>query len=250
MSNALEPREQQIRDGLIAQQQMVKSLLGDKEKANKFLATASKIASDYKLRECHPNSIVDACVTVAQLDLDLNPVLAHVYLVPFKAKKEAKVASVQMIVSARGYTALLARDGWSLKSFIVHEADDFHYRIDGFEDKLHFERNLDDTDLKFKYAVAIAKSPNGELFVEVMNHKQIEKHRLASSNQDGNPSGVWLEWKEQMSLKTVVKKLAKKLPIGEEIATAIYSDDKVIEAEIISKQTEKEIQSGSLNDLK
>ena len=246
MSN-ITPREQTIKDGLVAQQKIIQSLFGDKEKSNKFMATAVKVANDYKLSECHPNSIVDACVTVAQLNLDLSPALSQAYLVPFKPKKDSKVAMVQLIISARGYTALLARQGWNIKSFIVNEADDFHYRLDGFDDVLHFERNLDDANPKFKYAVAMAKSPNGELFVEVMNHAQIEKHRKVSSNQNENASGVWSDWTDMMQLKTVVKKLAKKLPLGEEIATAVYSDDKVIEAEIV-KDEPKQV-GGSLNDL-
>lgn len=246
MSN-ITPREQTIKDGLVAKQQMVKSLLGDKEKANKFLATAMKVANDYKLNECHPNSIIDACITVAQLDLDLSPALSQAYLVPFKPKKDSKVAMVQLIVSARGYTALLAREGWSVKSFIVNEADSFSYRLNGFEDIVDYERNLDDAEQKPKYAVAMALSPTGKLFVEVMNEKQIEKHRKVSSNQGEVASNVWADWKEMMWQKTVVKKLAKKLPLGEEIGNAIYADDKAIEAEIVNDEPKKV--GGSLNDL-
>ena len=229
----LTQRETQISDGLKAQHKMVQSLFGDKEKAAKFTATAAKVANDYKLAECHPNSILDACINVAQLGLDLSPNLSHAYLVPFKAKKENKVASVQLIISARGYTALLARTGWSIKSFIVTDKDEFDYRMDGFEETITFVKDLDSADSKFRYAVAMAKSPDGQIFVEVMNNSQIEKHRLVSSNQSGAKSGVWLDWFDEMAKKTVIKKLVKKLPIGENIANAVASDDKPIEAEIV-----------------
>jgi len=237
MGTDIDARKTQIDEGLKAQHQMIKTLFGDKEKAGKFTATAAKVANDYKLRECHPQSILDACINVAQLGLDLSPNLAHAYLVPFKAKKENKVASVQLIISARGYTALLARTGWSIKSFIVTESDEFDYRMDGFEEVITFVKDLDSNDSKFRYAVAMAKSPTGELFVEVMNASQINKHRLVSSNQSGNASGVWLDWFDEMSKKTVVKKLVKTLPIGEEIANAVSSDDKTIEAEIVETQS-------------
>ena len=239
-------REEQIKKGLIAQQRIVRSLLGDKKKSDKFLATAVKVANDYKLRECHPQSIIDACINVAQLGLDLSPALSHAYLVPFKAKKDAKVANVQLIVSARGYTALLARSGWNIKSYIVREDDTFSYKINGFEESIVFEKNLDSDNETFKYAVALAKSPNGELFIEVMNKSQIEKHRKVSQNQNSdNPTGVWAEWYEEMALKTVIKKLVKKLPIGEDVAQAVLVDDKPIEAEIAeTKEPPK-----SLNDL-
>ena len=242
-------RELQIRDGLIAQQKIINSLLGDKKKANKFLATAVKVANDYKLKECHPQSIIDACVNVAQLGLDLSPALSHAYLVPFKAKKDAKAANVQLIISARGYTALLARTGWSIKSFIVNGGDTFNYKMNGFEESIIYEKNLDDTEEKFKYAVALAKSPNGELFVKVMNRTQIEKHRKVSQNQKADtPTGVWADWYNEMAKKTVIKKLVKSLPLGEEIAQATFIDDKPIEVEItdVPKQEQK---PKSLNDI-
>lgn len=226
MNKELTLRETEINSGLAGQHKMIQSLFGDKDKAAKFTATAVKVANDYKLRECYPQSILDACINVAQLGLDLSPNMAHAYLVPFKK-------NVQLIVSARGYTALLARTGWSIKSFIVTDADEFDYRMNGFEDTITFVKDLDNTESKLKYAVAMAKSPIGEIFVEVMNVAQIEKHRLVSSNQNGTKSGVWLDWYDEMSLKTVSKKLVKKLPIGEQIADVVAADDKPIEADVI-----------------
>ena len=225
--NNITQREQTIKSGLLAQQRMVKSLLGDKAKADKFLATAAKVATDYKLSNCNPQSIIDACIQVAQLNLDLSPSLAQAYLVPFRTKSGGE--NVQLIVSKNGYIVLLDRAGWKTKSFIVREDDYFSYKINGFEEKIEFERNLDATDESFKYAVAMAKSPDGEIFIEIMNKAQIEKHRLVSNNQKGEPSDVWAQWYEEMAIKTVFKKLAKKLPLGEEVATAISVDDKVIE---------------------
>lgn len=240
MSNNLIQREQQIKGGLLAQQKVITSLLGDKKKSDKFLATASKVANDYKLANCNVNSIIDACVTVAQLNLDLSPALSHAYIVPFKGH-------VQLIVSARGYTALLARTGWKIKSYIVNEDDDFEYIIDGFDETIKFKKNIDSENETFKYAVALAKSPDGTLYIEIMNFKQIDKHRRVSFNQNGaKPSGVWAEWFDEMAQKTVIKKLVKKLPMGEEIANVVETDDKPIEAEIVKDETKKEV---NLNDM-
>lgn len=237
--NNLAVREQQIKSGLLAQQKVINSLFGDKKKADKFLATASKVANDYKLANCNVNSIVDACVTVAQLNLDLSPTLSHAYIVPFKN-------SVQLIVSARGYTALLSRSGWHIKTYIANEGDEFDYVIDGFDETIKFKKNIDNLDETFKYAVALAKAPDGVIYVEIMNKAQIEKHRKVSSNQKGNtPTGVWSDWYNDMALKTVVKKLVKKLPLGEDIATVVDKDDKPIEAEIVEN---KQI-AVNLNDM-
>lgn len=239
MSNLVQ-REQQIKSGLIAQQKVITSLLGDKKKSDKFLATASKVANDFKLANCNVNSIIDACVTVAQLNLDLSPALSHAYIVPFKGH-------VQLIVSARGYTALLARTGWKIKSYIVNEDDEFDYVIDGFEETIKFKKNIDSENEKFKYAVALAKSPDGTLYIEIMNSKQIDKHRKVSSNQKGaKPTGVWADWFDEMAQKTVIKKLVKKLPMGEEIANVVDADDKAIEAEIVKDEPKEAV---DLNDM-
>ena len=233
-------REQQIKQGLMAQQRVIKSLFGDKKKADKFLATASKVANDYKLANCRVDSIIDACVTVAQLNLDLSPALSHAYIVPFKG-------TVQLIVSARGYTALLARSGWKIKSYIVNEEDEFDYIIDGFEESIKFKKNIDNDTETFKYAVALAKSPDGTLYIEIMNAKQIDKHRKVSSNQKGaEPTGVWADWFEEMAQKTVIKKLVKKLPIGEDVANAVAVDDKPIDVEVESERKSDEV---DLNEM-
>ena len=233
-------REQQIKQGLMAQQRVIKSLFGDKKKADKFLATASKVANDYKLANCRVDSIIDACVTVAQLNLDLSPALSHAYIVPFKG-------TVQLIVSARGYTALLARNGWKIKSYIVNEEDEFDYIIDGFEESIKFKKNIDSDTETFKYAVALAKSPDGTLYIEIMNAKQIDKHRMVSSNQKGaKPTGVWADWFEEMAQKTVIKKLVKKLPIGEDVANAVAVDDKPIDVEVESDKKSDEV---DLNEM-
>ena len=235
MNQNLVQREKQIKGGLLAQQKVITSLLGDKKKSDKFLATASKVANDFKLANCNVNSIIDACVTVAQLNLDLSPALSHAYIVPFKGH-------VQLIVSARGYTAMMARTGWKLKSYIVNEDDEFDYIIDGFEESIKFKKNIDSESEVFKYAVALALSPDGTLYIEIMNKKQIDKHRKVSSNQKGNnPTGVWADWFDEMAQKTVIKKLVKKLPMGEEIANVVEADDKPIEAEIVKKNNSQQV---------
>jgi len=171
--------------------------------------------------------------------LDLSPALGHAYLVPFKG-------IVQLIVSARGYTALLARNGWKLKSYIVNEEDGFEYIVDGFDETIKFKKNIDSENETFKYAVALAQSADGTIYIEVMNAKQIHKHRKVSSNQKSDtPTGIWVDWFNEMAKKTVIKKLVKNLPLGEDIAIAVDKDDKPIDVEI-KEEPKKDI---DLNDL-
>ncbi len=219
----------------------LKAILGgDQKRTDKFLAVAASIADDEKLKQCEVKSLVECCVTVAKMGLDISPAFGHFYMVPFNTKDGNKwVKKAQLIVSARGYAYTLAQAGWKTKSFVVNEADDFSYIVDGFDEKLHFQRNLDDDQMIFKYAVAMAKAPTGEIFIEILNKTQIKKHRLVGSSQkandytkeedrkrlaDGLPIGVWRDWFSEMSEKTVIKKLTKKLPMGEQMSKMVDLD--------------------------
>lgn len=193
-------------------------LLGSEAEAKKFATNAYQALKDPNLEQCNLDSVIFASVQVAQLGLDISPVRRQCYIVPFKGR-------AQLIVSATGYINLLAKTGWKVKAYIVKNEDEFKYYIDGFDTVVKFTPNLDaDTD-NYRFAVAIAKAPTGELFVEVMPMRVVEKHRMESRGQDEQPSGVWFKWRKEMYLKTVIKKLAKSLPIGEEVANAIAVDD-------------------------
>lgn len=236
--SALTVRDQAISSGLVAKQKMITSLLmGDKSKSDKFLATAVKVAGDSKLSACRVESVIDACILVAQLGLDLNPVISHAYLVPYKD-------SVQVIVTARGYTAIATRTGWKIKSFIVYEDDFFNYEINGFQETITFRKNLDTAGETFKYAVAMAESPDGELYIEVMNKGQVDKIRATSQSggkvDKWNKPTIWEQWYDQQALKTVIKRLNKKLPLGEQMMLAIASDENTIET-VEATPTEKHV---------
>ena len=220
----------------------IKALLNTKEKADRFYAAAIEVASDYQLSQCNPDSVVKACLTVAMLDLNIDKVSSEVYLVPFKTKKGGKLA--QLIVSARGYKKIAARYGIQIKEFPVFDTDEFNYSFDGWEEKITYRPNFDermDDDPKWakehlKCVFAVAKLPNGETAVEVMSRALIEKHRKAGQNSDGE---VWKQWFIEMALKTVVKKLAKKLPMGDGLMKAVAAEV-VEETEYIEAKPAKE----------
>lgn len=245
--SALTVRDKEISSGLVAKQKMITSLLmGDKSKSDKFLATAVKVAGDSKLSACKVESVIDACILVAQLGLDLNPVISHAYLVPYKD-------SVQVIVTARGYTAIATRTGWKIKSFIVYEDDFFNYEINGFKETIIFRKNLDTAGETFKYAVAMAESPDGELYIEVMNKGQVDKIRATSqsggkTDKWGKPT-IWEQWYDQQALKTVIKRLNKKLPLGEQMMLAIQSDEAIIET-VEATPTPQQIDINSMAQTK
>lgn len=76
-------------------------------------------------------------------------------------------------------------------------------------------------------AFAVAKLSDGTIDFQPMSRAEIEKRRMASANQrDANkPSGIWESWYEEMAKKTVIRNLAKRLPMSSEDMNRLMAED-------------------------
>lgn len=237
-------RADQIKMPLLNVQKQIQSLLGDKDKAAKFMAASLVVASEANLKNCSPESIVQALVGVAMSDLNIDKNIGHCYLVPYKD-------SVQLQIGYKGFIQLLFRAGWLVKAFPVYKCDKFNMAFDGWDNKVEFEPSIDERDegdkdwvfhnLRGVYVVSRNADTKDE-YSTFVNKSVIEKLRLNSQNQRltqwtkpddkkrleaGLPIGIWADWYIEMSLSKAIKKLAKILPIGDARAqVAIVMDDK------------------------
>lgn len=237
-------RQDQIKPYLLGAQKQITSLLQDEAKAKRFLAASLVVASDNALRNCSPDSIVQALVGVAMSDLNIDKNIGHCYLVPYKD-------SVQLQIGYKGFIQLLHRAGWLVKAFPVYHCDQFNMAFDGWDNKVAFLPNIDERDegdkewvfanLRGIYVVSRHADTKDEYSLFV-SKPVIEKLRLTSQNQRatqwtkdadktrlaaGLPVGIWADWYVEMAQAKAIKKLAKILPIGDARAqTAIYADDK------------------------
>ena len=244
MATELEVRKDQLKQFLLPAQRQITSLLQDEVKAKKFMAAALVVASNPSLKNCSPDSIVQALVGVAMSDLNIDSNLSQCYLVPYKN-------SVQMQIGYKGFIQLLFRAGWMVKCFPVYKCDEFNMSFDGWDNKVEFvpsidERDEGDKDWVFKnlrgiYVVSRHTETEDE-YSTFVSKALIEKLRLTSPNQrigkytkpvdkerlkNGLPIGIWHDWYIEMAQAKAVKKLAKILPIGDSrAATLIAMDDK------------------------
>lgn len=78
-------------------------------------------------------------------------------------------------------------------------------------------------------AYAIAKLKDGTILHEVMDIDQINKVMAVSRSKDkqGNPYGPWKDWFEEMSRKTVFRRLSKWLPMDAETEDLMRRDDEI-----------------------
>ena len=226
MSNQITIQDQ-VKAGLTGEVKSITSLLnGDKEKANKFLATAYHLSGDYNLRNCNPQSIVKACVDIAQLNLSIDKRIGHAYVVPYK-----NVAQVQ--IGYKGMAQLLKRSGYIVKAYPIYDIDAFGYSFDGFDFTVSYEPNFDDIEESFKWqyehligVLTVVKDiQTGEISRRFTTKAKIEKLRQSSPNQKGAPSGVWQDWFADMAQAKAIKQHAKLLPIGDEVSLAFAKED-------------------------
>lgn len=110
----------------------------------------------------------------------------------------------------------------SIDALCVRAADRFEYWID--EDGAHLKHYPDpdgeDTPLVRVYAIAITK--DGGRYIEVMSKAAVEKIRGVSRAKN---SGPWVTWFDRMALKTVMRRLLKRLPRSTDLDDVLRRED-------------------------
>lgn len=177
------------------------------------------------LLNCAPESFYGAVLQCAQLGLEPGGALGHCYLLPFgNGKAKDGRPNAQLIIGYRGMIDLARRSGQisSINAYVVHEADEFSYELGLHPDIKHKpSASADRGPVTFVYAVAVLKG--GGVQFEVMSRAEIEAVRKQSKAAD---SGPWVTHWEEMSKKTVIRRLFKYLPVSIEAVRAVEVDEK------------------------
>lgn len=190
-----------------------------------------------QLAKCDVPSLVGAIGQCAQMGLEPNTVLGHAYLVPFNTKRkdangqERWVNSVQVIIGYKGLIDLARRSGQivSIAAHEVCEHDQFEL-VYGLDEKLNHTPALGDRGAVIGF-YAVAKLTGGGHAFEFMSVAQVEDIRQASQgfqqakkyNKEG--SHPWTVHFVEMGRKTVIRRLAKYLPLSIEFQTAAALDE-------------------------
>ena len=181
------------------------------------------------LAKCDVPSLIGAIGQCAQMGLEPNTVLGHAYLVPFNTKRkgadgqERWVNSVQVIIGYKGLIDLARRSGQivSIAAHEVCEHDKFEL-VYGIDEKLNHTPALGERgDLIGFYAVA--KLKDGGHCCEFMSVHQVNE--IMVGTQSKGKYGPWKEHFVEMGRKTVIRRLAKYLPLSVEFQTAVALDN-------------------------
>jgi recombination protein RecT len=177
------------------------------------------------LAKCDVPSLIGAIGQCAQMGLEPNTVLGHAYLVPFNTKRGDKwVNSVQVIIGYKGLIDLARRSG-QIISIAAHEvcANDHFELVYGLDEKLNHTPAMGDRGEVIGF-YAIAKLKDGGHAFEFMSRFQVEEIKAASERKNKRESSVWKDHFVEMGRKTVIRRLAKYLPLSIEFQTAAALD--------------------------
>jgi recombination protein RecT len=233
-----------IKSGLIARQRQIVSLVdGDKQKADRLMATFAHIASLPSFASLNPDAVLTAMISAATLDLSLDPTIGEAYIVAYKQ-------TPVFMPSYKGWREILARSGWEVKARAVFACDDFALDYSGWNEIARFVPNFDDRNegdpqwaINNLRGVLVLMRRDGETRQEFVSAQAIEKMRRVAPSQKGAHSGVWRDWFVEMAIAKAVKKAVKQLPrvdIKAKIALAL--DDSADSGRIIDVQ--KSIETG------
>jgi recombination protein RecT len=181
---------------------------------DRFIQIAAAICNTKEIAGCDPASVMTCVFGCAKLGLIPDPVLGHVYLIPYGN-------TAKLIPGYKGYIELARRSGrvGDVHTDLVHECDEWEYWKDENGAHIRHVPNLDGdrSNDSVKYVYCITENRGGRPSVEVMTRAQIEKN---STN-----SPVWKKHWDEMARKTVVRRASKTWPLSPELAQAVHWDE-------------------------
>jgi recombination protein RecT len=184
-----------------------------------------------KLFECTQSSFLQSIMRSAELGLDCTGTLGQGYLVPYYNGR-IRAMECQFIPGYQGLINLARRSGniESIESRPVYAGDLFEIDFGNQQPIKHKPNWQNRGELVMVYAQAWMKD-SARPVVEYMTADEISaiKDRSKSRDRDGNITGPWTTDFVEMARKTVIRRLAKYLPLSPEFADAVDADNQQYE---------------------
>jgi len=172
-----------------------------------------------KLRQCDPESIFMVLLACAAVGLEPGSLRGECYAVPFSGR-------ATFIMGYRGFIKLARRSGEvvGMVANVVKEHDEFALDIGTANSIVHRPLIGMDTTGRGEtigaYAIATLKSGHKEL--EWMDREELDKIQRVAEKRGKSPA--WAEWPDEQRRKTVIRRLGKRLPLGQDYVTALAID--------------------------
>lgn len=185
--------------------------------------TLNSVIHRPELIDADRQSFFFACRQAAQDGLypDGKEAVLNIYNTKVKTDEgERWIRKVQYLPMVRGLVKLIWMTGQfsMVDAVAVYQRDFFEYRRGDDPRIEHLPYGGDDDPGPIVAAYFIGKLKSGEIKREVMFARDIAKARSASKTPDKGP---WVEWPDQMAIKSVIHRAWKQLPSVPEIDSVI-----------------------------
>src|SRR2546422_7300548 len=223
MSQSVNSNVVQVVEALLVQAraQIVKCLPRHLDADKMIYVALETVRADSYLRQCEPQSIVQAVLEASQLGLMLGNKLGHAYLAPRREKK-TNTLKCQLLIGYRGFIALAHRTGKvsSIYPAIVHQGDQFSLKLGTGRQLVHVP--LLDPAKRGDWigAYAVVEFRDGRTDFEWMTRQEIEKVKQCSESA----SEAWSPWRrfeDEMIKKSPIRRMAKRLCLSSEDMTLV-----------------------------
>ncbi len=184
-----------------------------------------------KLAECDQASVLGSLMTCAQLGLRPG-VLGQAYLLPLWNGRNRRTEA-QLIIGYQGLIELIYRSGVvnMIDARVIHANDEFTFEYGMTEDVLIHRPPLTGNRGRPVAFYAVARTANGGVFFEPpMSVADMEEYRdkyAMAKKKDGTVVGPWVTEFVEMAKKTMIRRLAKRLPKSPEVVRAMSHDGAV-----------------------
>jgi len=169
-----------------------------------------------KLLQADKNSLMQTFMRAAQDGL---------YLDGREAAAVQYGQSVQYIPMVEGVIKVLHNSGLikTLCAEVVYENDLFDYEL-GTKQHITHKPLITGDRGKPVCVYAIAVTSNDGQYIEIMNMNDVNKCKEQAKGAS-SPHSPWVKWFDQMARKTVIHRIAKRLPKNDAINSVVAVDD-------------------------
>ena len=183
--------------------------------------TITAVQMQPQLLDCDRRSLLGSMMKAAQDGL--MPDGREAAMVIFRTK-DGPVAQYMPMVG--GLLKKIRNSGElaSISANVVYEKDVFDYEL-GDDERIIHKPHLGAERGAPIAVYAIAKTKDGAIYREVMSVTEVNKVRAASRAKD---SGPWVTWWDEMARKTVIRRIAKRLPSSADLDQTLEHDNQVV----------------------
>ena len=218
MANEITPMEA-MRGTLTKMSPEFQAALPPQINVEKFIRTTlTAVQMQPELLQADRRSLLGSCMKAAQDGL--LPDGREAALVIFRSKNGPQVQYMPMIV---GVLKKIRNSGElaSISAQVAYSADLFEYEL-GDEEKITHKPFLGGDRGEPIAVYAVAKTKDGAIYREVMSVSDVEKVRASSR---AGKFGPWVDWWDEMAKKTVIRRMAKRLPSSADVDQMFDNDN-------------------------